>query len=101
MTAKKTSPITLLKQANAEIAELKVSLEKVTKERDNEKSYKDHYDKEKTELSNELEQLHGLLDAIEGAAPRKTIGKNSWGGECEFDNKAMTRFASWLAKGKA
>lgn len=100
MTAKKQSPATLLKLANAEISTLKSVIEKTTKERDSEKSCKERYDKEKTELSQELEQLHGLLDAMEGAAPRKTVGKNSWGGECEIENKAMTRLASWLAKSK-
>ena len=57
-------------------------------------SNKDSYYKSKTSLEEELEQLHGLLDGMEGAGGRKTEHEESY---YRKDRKAMTRLAAWLA----
>lgn len=101
MATKKPSVATQLKNANIELAAMRQQVEKLTKDAGYNKSLNDNLRSEKEELQNELDQLHGLLDAMEGTAPRKTIGKDRWGSDTEINNKAMTRLASWLAKGKA
>jgi chromosome segregation ATPase len=83
-----------LAAAQVTIIELKASLEKEQKATAQEKTYKDMYSKSSEAYKAELEQLHGLIDALPGALTRKT--------ECEDypykrDNTAMTRLASWMA----
>ena len=55
--------------------------------------------KRATEAETELEQLHGLLDALPNALPRKTPCDpcQSSGYHDHRVNSAMTRLASWLA----
>lgn len=101
MATKAPSTATRLKNANAELKELRLKVEALERDHKYEKGYRERAEKEREDLRSELEQLHGLLDAMEGAAPRKTVGKDQWGSDTEINNKAMTRLASWLAKGKA
>lgn len=55
---------------------------------------KDSYYNANREFEEELEQLHGLLDGMEGAGGRKTEHEESY---YRKDRKAMTRLAAWLA----
>lgn len=88
----------VIKQKRAElelqINSLNETVEKLTKELTTANSLKESYYKSKQELEDELEQLHGLLDGMEGAGGRKTEHEESY---YRKDRKAMTRLASWLA----
>ena len=94
MATKKPAVTTLLKQAKARIEELERELATSVKQTANEKSMKEMYSKQKDEAVEELDQLHGLLDALPGCLPRKSDAENSWERK---DYAAMTRLASWLA----
>ncbi len=83
--ARKLSTATQLKNANAEIAEIKKKLE-------NAESYKKMYQNSAERAEQELEQVHRFLDAVPNPIARepeqyKTIS-------------AMTRLAAWLATNK-
>lgn len=94
MTKKKPATSTLLKAAQAEIVDLKAQIEKLTKERDNEKNgQKTFYDKS-NRLEAEIEQVNLLLDVLPGAAPRKSEDEDRWR---QKDYTLMTRLASYLA----
>ena len=77
-----------------QINTLNETVEKLTRDLTSANSTKDSYYKSKQELEEELEQLHGLLDGMEGAGGRKTEHEESY---YRKDRKAMTRLASWLA----
>ena len=94
MSKKKPAASTLLKAANAEIVDLKAQIEKLTKERDNEKNgQKTFYDKS-TRLEAEIEQVNLLLGVLPGAAPRKSEDEDRWR---QKDYTLMTRLAAYLA----
>ena len=91
MASKKTPALsTQVKTLQAELEKVKADLKSKTE-------YYERERKEKHLLIEELSQLHGLLDAMPNAAPRKTIGKSEWNTEIEIENKAMTRLAAWLS----
>jgi predicted nuclease with TOPRIM domain len=91
---KKPAATTLLKAANAEIADLKIQMEKLTKERDNERNGKDTFYQKASRLESEIEQVNMLLDVLPGAAPRKSEDEDRWR---QKEYTLMTRLASYLA----
>lgn len=80
--------------------ELKSRIEALTEDLEKEKvqhgytnTNKQEYHRRSNAFGEELDQLHGLLDALPGALPRETpVGEYS-----KRQNLAMTRLASWLA----
>jgi chromosome segregation ATPase len=94
-TTKKPAVTTQLKLANAEIARLKEELAKMESAKKAAESTKDHYYKKYDELSDELEQLHSLLDAFEGALPRTSRKEGSYS---DTNYSVTVRLCSWLAK---
>lgn len=94
MTKKKPAASTLLKAAQADIADLKAQIEKLIKERDNEKRSKDTFYDKSTRLEAEIEQVNLLLDVLPGAAPRKSEDEDRWR---QKDYTLMTRLAAYLA----
>jgi len=94
MSKKKPAASTLLKAAQSEISDLKMQIEKLTKERDNEKSGQKTFYEKSARLEAELEQIHMLLDVLPGAAPRKSEDEDRWR---QKEHTLMTRLASYLA----
>lgn len=91
---KKPSASTLLKATQAEIVDLKAQIEKLTKERDNEKNGKTTFYDKSVRLEAEIEQVNMLLDVLPGAAPRKNEDEDRWR---QKEYTLMTRLASYLA----
>jgi chromosome segregation ATPase len=83
-----------IRSLQAEVKKLKEDLEKATKDYNNEKASRESWSARYTSLQEELEQIHGLLDNMEGAGGRKTEHEDSWSRQ---ERKVMTRLASWLA----
>ena len=75
----------------AEVADLKTKLKSA------QDSFK-YASEQRAEMQAEVDQLHLLLDALPGAAPRKSQAENSWDSK---DHKAMTRLAAYLASRSA
>jgi len=94
MAQKKPALITQLKTAKAEIESLQAQLTEANKKLASETSSKDHHYRENKKLDDELDQLHGLLDSIPGALPRKNE-------QSYTSYSAMTRLASWLMASRA
>lgn len=94
MATKKPSTITQLKQVLERAKTLEAENAKLVKDLANEKSTKDTWYKRSEDYKTEIEQIHALLDALPGAAARKTTGENSWD---QKDLTAMTRLAAYLA----
>lgn len=82
--ARKPATSTLLKQAEAQIAELNKQLER-------EKANASYANTRATTAEAEVEQVHAFLDAIPNSIPREPEG--NYGKK----NAAMTRLAAWLA----
>lgn len=80
---------------DARIAELEAALEKAKKDTESANSTKDMWYRNNNEKEQELEQLHALLDGLDGALPR-TVKKDG----CYSETKvcALTRLASWLGR---
>lgn len=97
MQKKKPAVSTQLKAAKEQIEAMKAEIEKLTKDRDEQKKMKEAYLSSRTELEKEIQQVHILLDILPGAAPRK--------GETEGWNNPtynlMTRLAAYLANRNA
>jgi hypothetical protein len=79
---------------NGEIACLKAQVEKLTKEKESTESSKKYYSDKYTESQSVIEQMHLLLDAMEGAGSRLSE-PDRYGGTS--DRLPMTRLAQWLA----
>jgi hypothetical protein len=79
---------------NKEISELKTTVEKLTKERDDAIRNKDYYYREKNEATAVIEQMHLLLDAMEGSGNRETE-PDRYGST--VTRPPMTRLAQWMA----
>lgn len=97
MQKKKPAVSTQLKAAKEQIETMKAEIEKLTKDRDEQKKMKDIYYSQRAELEKEVEQVHILLDVLPGAAPRKgeTTGWNT------PTYNLMTRLAAYLANRNA
>jgi len=78
---------------NGKIRELTELNEKLAKEKASELSMKEHYSKKSSDLEKEIEQMHNLLDVMEGSGPREIEG--SYGSMRQM--APMTRLAAWLA----
>ncbi|MET3631617.1 hypothetical protein [Burkholderia sp. 572] len=87
MAQRKPAVTTLLKNAQARIAELEKKVEIDTK------TIKYH-EKRAEEAQAELQQLHAFFDALPGTIPEQD--KESY-----KRNNAMTRLAAWLATSRA
>jgi chromosome segregation ATPase len=85
--AKQLAVSTQLKNAQARVAELEKKL-------DTESKTKDSYYKRWQECSDELEQVHAVLDAIEKAPARKFTPKD---GYSEMERKTPARLAAYFA----
>lgn len=94
MTKKKPATSTLLKAAQAEIVDLKAQIEKLTKERDNEKNGQKTFYEKSSRLEAEIEQVNMLLDVLPGAAPRTSEDEERWR---QKNYNLMTRLAAYLA----
>lgn len=97
MATKTPAVSTQLKTAKADIKLLEEKVAKLEKDLASEKSYKEIYSKQKTELDKEIEAVHSLLDVLDGAIPRKTIPDTTqeWN---VTKHDMMTRLAAYLAK---
>ncbi len=93
MQKKKPALSTQLKAAKEQIEVMKVDIEKLTKDRDDQKKTKESYLLLRSELEKEIEQVHILLDILPGAAPRKGE-TNGWSAPTY---NLMTRLAAYLA----
>lgn len=93
MATKKPSTATQLKQAKADVVRLTAELDKANKDKTSAESMKDYYFSQNEKHEQEVNELHALLDAFEGALPRKSSDSYD-----AIQYKAMTRLASWLAK---
>ena len=78
---------TQVKTLTAQVAELEKKLAQETK-------YKEGHYVARQEKEAEVEQVHALLDALPGAAGRKTAHEEAY---CRKDLSIMTRLAAYLA----
>lgn len=81
----------------ATIAAQKVSTEELSKKLASSESYQKTYREGTEKAEAEIEQLHQVLDGMEGALARKSDAENSWE---RVDRSVLTRLCSWLANGK-
>ncbi|EKS9914889.1 hypothetical protein [Burkholderia multivorans] len=87
MAQRKPAVSTLLKNAQARIAELE-------KKAENDAKSMKYHEKRADEAQAELQQLHAFFDALPGTIPEQDK-------ETYKRNNAMTRLAAWLATSRA
>ncbi|MCW3581747.1 hypothetical protein K6Y74_01805 [Burkholderia cenocepacia] len=87
MAQRKPAVSTLLKQAQARVAELEKQLET---EKNSSKYAREARDAAKAEA----DQIHAFLDALPGAIKKRND-------ETYVEHSAMTRLAAWLATSRA
>ena len=85
--AKQLAVSTQLKNALAQIAKLEKDLKSANES-------KDHYYKASRDADAVIEQIHQVLDAVNGSIPRESVGENSWE---RVKRSPMTRMAAWLS----
>ena len=78
----------------SQIANLKEGFEKVSKEKEQAESMRNHYKAKADDAEKIIEQMHLLLDGMEGTGERKAV-INEYGQTA--DRMPMTRLAQWLA----
>lgn len=83
MSSRKPAVSTQLKNAQAEIAELKKQLE-------SSKSSQSYYNERANKLQAEVEEIHSFFDALPNVISRKADDGYT-------QRAAMTRMAAWLA----
>lgn len=93
MQKKKPAVSTQLKAAKEQIEAMKAEIEKLTRDRDEQKKTKEAYLSSRDELAKEIQQVHILLDILPGAAPRK--GETTDWHTPTYN--LMTRLAAYLA----
>lgn len=72
------------------------TISKLTKDMEQQKTYREMYSKQADEAKKELESIHSLLDVLPNALARKTVppGKDEWQA---VEHSLMTRLAAYLA----
>lgn len=98
MATKKPTAAAQLKAAKNEIERLTKDLDAANKAKSNAEYWDKHYREKSKVLEEEVGQLHGLLDAFDGALARSV--PNTVVGYGTIEYSAMTRLASWLANKK-
>lgn len=93
-TTKKKSQTAIIRDLTAELAAARQLIDKLTKERDSEKSNKDSFYKRMEEAQREIEQTHALLDVLPGVGRKSEPG--DYGGFTVYT--LSTRIAAFLAK---
>ena len=86
-----TTEVKVEKQSKKELLILaNQEIEKLKKELEQQKTYKEIYEKKSSEKSSEIEEIHDFLDGLPNVMPKTKI--NGYG-----ENKVSTRLLSWVA----
>lgn len=85
---------TNIKRLNATVQELVGANERLSKDLKSATDLRDHYSRANNDSIAQIEQMHALLDVLQGPASRKTDAEESW---MRKDVAIMTRLAAYLA----
>lgn len=96
MDIKAQDLIDAVKLSHATLQDRNQEIVKLTKELEDQKKYYKNADEERTELKKELNQVHTVLDSLDGCPPKKIDD----GGYYSPERTMMTRLFVYLAQRK-